>query len=328
MLNYYQISISTKRSWRLIEPLQIMIVGDQQRIRQFIQTLIMHDWPLKVIVTDLAAFEPEVVAQRGCRRFQLQSVSTDLTKTAVVIWLPDTTFFDAKVVEPTEVALSLRTMIDELRSTVNRLISAGFAGKMIFDVPHDEIFTYFAAYFSGFAVEQIIGVGTLPQEMLLRNELCNRLGVASDDLNVNTLGLNTNSFVAWSRIYLGSMNLLSYLKSEDNNLDLDLLEELQATISDQAIVGNEIIQQKAILKLLDALFYQHAILYTGVGLKKNKDQLQLALVNRIINTKGMQHELQLPLSDQEAQDLATDLDFANEVITAIKKENSADGTTK
>lgn len=93
MLNYYQISISTKRSWRLIEPLQIMIVGDQQRIRQFIQTLIMHDWPLKVIVTDLAAFEPEVVAQRGCRRFQLQSVSTDLTKTAVVIWLPDTTFF-------------------------------------------------------------------------------------------------------------------------------------------------------------------------------------------------------------------------------------------
>ncbi|KAA5551503.1 lactate dehydrogenase, partial [Acinetobacter baumannii] len=90
-------------------------------------------------------------------------------------------------------AENIREPLMQFRMAINDIISRGFNGKIMIDCPHDEIFVYFAAYFSGLDVEKIIGLGTLPQEIILREALGRKFNVSGDDINVNTLGLNTHN---------------------------------------------------------------------------------------------------------------------------------------
>lgn len=52
------------------------------------------------------------------------------------------------------------TNITAIRKVLNSAMAAGFKGRIIVAMTHDELFTYFAQRFSGLNKRQVVGLGT------------------------------------------------------------------------------------------------------------------------------------------------------------------------
>ncbi|KRN78340.1 Rossmann-fold NAD(P)-binding domain-containing protein [Fructilactobacillus lindneri] len=281
----------------------------------------MSDLSLSVLVDDEENFSSDFLASEMCQNLDIKEINSEskLDEFDVMIYLPNTDFYNPKVTDPARIAEDISDELDKFRDTINDVISRGFKGKIILDAPHDEVFVYFAAYFSGFDVNNIMGLGTLPQEMILREKLVTEFKVSDEDINVNTLGLSTNNLVAWSRVYIGPATLLSYIASENNNFDSKLITDVQEMISDPQIVTNLMIQAKAIIKLLNYLSKSESLICSVVSLNKENDKFSLNLSPKLINHNGIIQSINLQLSDDETKEVDDDLKWATDIIENIKE---------
>ncbi|WP_413627097.1 lactate dehydrogenase [Fructilactobacillus vespulae] len=260
-------------------------------------------------------------ASEICQNLVIEKIddNTDLATMNGLIYLPNTNFYDPKMSDAVEIAQVMREPLFEFRKTLNELIANGFNGKIILNSPHDEVFVYFAAYFSGLDVKKIIGIGTLAQEIILRESLVKKFRVNGNDINVNTLGLNTKNLVAWSRVYIGPSPLLTYVANGNDDNDKEIISDLTTQLNDALIVTNPIIQAKAISYLLNCLFKNQSLICSVTSVKKENDQFSLLLGPKLVNEIGIYHAINLQLSDDENEELDNNLKQATTIIENIKK---------
>lgn len=283
--------------------------------------MLVQDIPVIVLLTDPEVYSAEILAVEMCHNFRIEFIEPNLKldKIAGLIYLPNDEFYHPEIIDATTVAENIREPLMEFRMIINDIISRGFNGKIMIDCPHDEVFVYFAAYFSGLDVKNIIGFGTLPQEIILREALVREFKVSGDDINVNTLGLNTHNLVAWSRVYIGPSTLLSYIADENQNYDDKIISELSEEIGNQAIVSNAIIQNKAIIRLLTCLYGENSLICSVISLKKENDKLSLSLGPKLVNQYGVFRSINLQLADNELDELIHDGQWSMDIIEKIKK---------
>lgn len=297
---------------------KLLIKGSIDRILALLKALIVCDFPVTIQVDDSEQIRSAVLSSKMCHNLSIQIADKpELNNFDALLYLPDIEFYNPKLTDANQIAEDMRPEIDNLRDVINDCVSNGFRGKIVINAPHDEIFAYFAAGFSGLDNQNIIGVGTLPQEMLLKNELLRNFDVSADDINVNVLGLNTNNLVAWSRVYIGPATLLSYLADDSNNYSSDIIGQVQQVIDDPDVVTNQMIQSKALIRLLISMYEGQSLICSVVSVDKEKDELKLDMSPKLINRNGAAQAIRLQLSEDEQKKLNQDLGWANEIITAV-----------
>ncbi|USS86418.1 lactate dehydrogenase [Fructilactobacillus cliffordii] len=305
----------------------ILITGAPMRVHQLLTALAMLDLPVTVLL-DEESFAAEAIISRACRHFRTKKLEADadLSMIDTLIYVPSLDFYAQLETEATKIAPVLVPAIDELRLMINDVMERAFQGKIIVDAPHDEIFLYFLASFSGLDVNKLMGVGNVPVSLMLREQLIANFNVSDEDINVSACGLNTNCVLAWNRIYVGSSSLLSYVASPTNNYDTDLIGKLQQVVTDPQIVVNQVLQIQAVVKLLLCLIGADSTVQPVVSLEKKSDQIALNQMPKLINQGGLSHELPVKLSDAETEELDYNSNWSTEIIEAIKKESQHEET--
>ncbi|WP_429971231.1 lactate dehydrogenase [Fructilactobacillus sp. Tb1] len=300
---------------------KIIIKGEQRRISNLLRAMLVQDTPVTILLDDPEIYAEEILAIEMCHNFRVELMEADakLDNVDGMIYLPNDEFYAPEVTDAALVADRIREPLMNFRITINDIISRGFNGKIIIDSPHDEVFVYFAAYFSGLDVKKIIGLGTLPQEIILREALVREFKVSGDDINVNTLGLNTHNLVAWSRVYIGPSTLLSYIADDSQNYDDEIINNLSEEIGNHKIVSNPIIQSKAIIRLLTCVYGENSLICSVISLKKENDKLHLSLGPKLVNQFGVFRSINLQLADNELQELTDDGEWSMNIIENIKK---------
>ncbi|USS87283.1 lactate dehydrogenase [Fructilactobacillus hinvesii] len=299
----------------------ILIKGNPTRVHQLTTALAMMDLPVTLLCEDQDE-NAELLGTRACRHFRLEALKpdADLSMIDTLIYLPALDFYAQSETDATKIAPLLAPEIDELRTMTNDVMERAFQGKIIVNAPHDEVFLYFLASFSGLDVNKLMGVGNVPVGLMLREQLIDNFKVSDEDVNVSACGLNTNCVLAWNRIYVGSSSLLSYVASPTNNYDTDLIGKVQQTVTDPQVVVNPVLQIQAIVKLLACLTGAESAVHAVVSLEKKSDQIALNQMPKLVNCSGLAHELPFKLADAEADELDYNLNWSTEIIEQIKKE--------
>lgn len=302
---------------------KIIIKGDQQRISNLLSAMEVKDTPVTILLDNPEIYTNEILATEMCHNFRIKVMELDarLGEIDGMIYLPDDSFYDPEIIDASTIAENIREPLMQFRMAINDIISRGFNGKIMIDCPHDEIFVYFAAYFSGLDVKKIIGLGTLPQEIILREALVRKFNVSGDDINVNTLGLNTHNLVAWSRVYIGPSTLLSYIADDSKNYDDKIINNFSEQIGNHKIVSNSVIQSKAVMRLLTCVYGENSLICSVTSLKKENDKLSLSLGPKLVNQFGIFRSINLQLADNEQEELTHDAEWSMDIIENIKKGN-------
>lgn len=283
--------------------------------------MLAKDSSVTVLLTDAEIYATETLATEMCHNFRIELIEREANLDEIdgMIYLPNDDFYHSENIDAAAVAADISEPLMKFRKTINDIVGQGFNGKIIIDSPHDEIFVYFAAYFSGLDVKKIIGLGTLPQEIILREALVRKFKVSGDDINVNTLGLNTHNLVAWSRVYIGPSTLLSYIADDSQNYDDQIISDLSEEIENCKIVSNDIIQSKAIIRLLTCVYGKNSLICSVTSLKKENDKLSLSLGPKLVNQYGVFRSINLQLADNEEEELIHDGNWSMDIIKEIKK---------
>ncbi|USS92877.1 lactate dehydrogenase [Fructilactobacillus ixorae] len=298
----------------------ILIKGDPERVQQLTAALAILDLPV-TFLQDAADVATIPMFDQACRHFSVRELAPDedLRNVAALVYLPAVDFYQATDSAAEQVAEKVAPAIDQMRPLINDLMARAFQGKIVVDAPHDEVFLYFIAAFSGLDVSKLVGVGNVPVGLTLREQLVRNFKVANEDINVSVCGLNTRCVVPWNRIYIGAMPLLSYVARPDNNYDTELIGKVQQLVSNPELVVNPTLQIQALLKVLRCLLGWQSELYSVVSLTKKSDQLELNLMPKIINQGGLSHEFDLKLSETEVADITAAQTWAMDIIQQIKK---------
>ncbi len=117
-----------------------------------LHSLIMSDLSLSVLVDDEENFSSDFLASEMCQNLDIKEINSEskLDEFDVMIYLPNTDFYNPKVTDPARIAEDISDELDKFRDTINDVISRGFKGKIILDAPHDEVFCLFCCIFFWF----------------------------------------------------------------------------------------------------------------------------------------------------------------------------------
>ncbi len=211
----------------------------------------------------------------------------------------------------------LKEKISNFRLSVNDIIEKGFNGKIIINGFRDDILNYFASKFTGKSSSNLIGTGTLPSTLILKNILKNYFNVGISDITISTFGSNTKNFISWSRSYIGQTPILSYLSDKNNLFKDDVLDDINHQLDLQVLSKDEILQFKSIKIILDSLYLYSPHIMDLSNLRVNNGKLSSLSSPVIINNKGLYQYIKVSLSDNEESTFNSIFDESNVVINEI-----------
>lgn len=293
----------------------LLISGDNKRILAFVKFLISIDYPinLHILNTDLSVSINNLISTILCDQFNVSiSDKSDYSNVDGFIYLYD---FPENVKEDN--IDFLKEKISNFRLSVNDIIEKGFTGTIILNGFRDDLLNYFASKFTGKASNYLIGTGTLPSTLVLKNILKRYFNVGSSDITISTFGNNINNFISWSRSYIGQTPILSYLSDKKNLFKDDALDDINYRLDVKSMSEDEILQFKSIKDILDSLYLDLPHIMDLSNLKLSNGKLSSLSSPVIVNDKGLYQYIKVSLSDNEESTLNSIVDESNIVINEI-----------
>lgn len=303
---------------------KILLYGDETRIYEFLKVAINHDYKLEVSFENLNDNLQKNIneASTFCNNFQYLE-TFNYQELNLLIYLPEFEIIENE--SNSDIITKVNNMLPEFRGFLNKSISNGFNGKILIDSQYDSIIAYFAARFSGFDAKNIIGIGSQVQNEILSNYIANQFNVDNSLINITTLGYIDDYTISWSRSYIGSMPLLSYLNDKSNDDRNDLLNDAQSVIY-QISKDNQLIHNKVIFDVIFSLFSKKSKLMFVTTLDKNNDKIQLNFNPVLINQKGYNFSFELQVSDNEKEELEGIIEHCKLIINnIIENRESSNG---
>lgn len=303
---------------------KILLYGDETRIYEFLKVAINHDYKLEVSFENLNDNLQKNIneASTFCNNFQYLE-TFNYQELNLLIYLPEFEIIENE--SNSDIITKVNNMLPEFRGFLNKSISNGFNGKILIDSQYDSIIAYFAARFSGFDAKNIIGIGSQVQNEILSNYIANQFNVANSLINITTLGYIDDYTISWSRSYIGSMPLLSYLNDKSNDDRNDLLNDAQSVIY-QISEDNQLIHNKVIFDVIFSLFSKKSKLMFVTTLDKNNDKIQLNFNPVLINQNGYNFSFELQVSDNEKEELEGIIEHCKLIINnIIENRESSNG---
>lgn len=303
---------------------KILLYGDETRIYEFLKVAINHDYKLEVSFENLNDNLQKNIneASTFCNNFQYLE-TFNYQELNLLIYLPEFEIIENE--SNSDIITKVNNMLPEFRGFLNKSISNGFNGKILIDSQYDSIIAYFAARFSGFDAKNIIGIGSQVQNEILSNYIANQFNVDNSLINITTLGYIDDYTISWSRSYIGSMPLLSYLNDKSNDDRNDLLNDAQSVIY-QISEDNQLIHNKVIFDVIFSLFSKKSKLMFVTTLDKNNDKIQLNFNPVLINQNGYNFSFELQVSDNEKEELEGIIEHCKLIINnIIENRESSNG---
>ncbi|TPR17395.1 Rossmann-fold NAD(P)-binding domain-containing protein [Apilactobacillus timberlakei] len=293
----------------------LLISGDNKRILAFVNFLISIDYPinLHILNTDLSVSINNLISTVLCDQFNVSiSDTSDYSNIDGFIYLYD---FPENIKDDN--IDFLKEKISNFRLSVNDIIEKGFTGTIILNGFRDDLLNYFANKFTGKSSNYLIGTGTLPSTLVLKNILKRYFNVGSSDITISIFGNNINNFISWSRSYIGQTPILSYLSDKNNLFKDDVLDEINYRLDVKSLSEDEILQFKSIKDILDSLYLDLPHIMDLSNLKLSNGKLSSLSSPVIINNKGLYQYIKVSLSDNEESTLNSIVDESNIVINEI-----------
>lgn len=292
-----------------------MLYGDETRIYEFIKVAINHDYDIEVSSEKLNKIIQKKIKESilFCRNFKYFD-DVNYEELDLLIYLPklkvNVSDSDSNVI------MQISEILSEFRGFLNKSISDGFNGKIFIDSEYDSIISYFAARFSGFDAKKIIGIGSQIQNDILVNFFASQFNVDQKLINITTFGYSNEYTISWSRSYIGTMPILSYLNDKNNNYKIDLLNDAQTYIYNIS-KNNEVIHNKVIFDIIFSLFSKKSRLTFVTTLDKNNDKVNLNYNPVFINKNGYNFSFDLQVSDDEKKELDSVINNSKTIIKNI-----------
>lgn len=300
----------------------LLVFGDKKRTIAFIRCLAYIDFPINVFIFghELDDYLSFFDAENFCNHFKVMNTDNieDYHNINGAVYLYT---FPSNELDENEMVEFLSTPVDKFRNFVNNIINLDFSGQIIINGYHDEILAYFANKFSGKDIRQIISTGTLSQTILLKHALHHSFNINLSDISISILGNETHNVISWSRAYIGQLPILTYL-SQYKSIDSDnFFEQISTEIGNIKLIHDDVVQFKAILKIIDAIYLRHSGLVNVGHVSNNKNNLQVLSNPVMLNEQGIVTDVKILLSDSEERILQSAQNITHKIISKIIEHN-------
>jgi L-lactate dehydrogenase len=221
------------------------------------------------------------------------------------------------------------------KDVVTQIVNSGFSGIFLVAANPVDILTYSTWKFSGFPKERVIGSGTSLDSARFRQTLAEKINVDARSIHAYIMGEHGDSeFAVWSHANVAGVNLEDWLKNKDNFNDQDIVD-LFLSVRDAAYT---IIEKKgatyygiaaALARITKAIFNdESAVLPLSVYMEGQFGIKDVFIgAPAIINAKGIQEIVEIPLSDCEKQRMAASATQLKDIINeTFSKEEFASAT--
>jgi len=218
------------------------------------------------------------------------------------------------------------------KDVVTQIVSSGFKGIFLVAANPVDVLTYSTWKFSGFPKERVIGSGTSLDSARFRQALASKINVDARSVHAYIMGEHGDSeFAVWSHANVAGVKLEDWLKNRDKLDDQDLIN-LFLSVRDAAYT---IIEKKgatyygiavALARITKALLNdESAVLPLSVYTQGQFGVSGVFIgVPAVINAKGIQEIVEIPLNDHEIQQMAASAKQLKDIIDkAFSKEEFA-----
>lgn len=193
------------------------------------------------------------------------------------------------------------------RSVVEQIVASGFEGIFLVAANPVDILTYSTWKFSGFPKERVIGSGTSLDTARFRQALGELMGVDARNVHAYIMGEHGDSeFPVWSYANVAGLPIYDWVR-KNRDVDEEEMVNLFFKVRDAAY---EIIEKKgatfygiavALSRITQAILdNENAVLPLSVYLDGEYGVNDIYIgTPAVINAKGVQEVLEIPLSDGE-----------------------------
>ena len=152
------------------------------------------------------------------------------------------------------------TNIAWLQQILNAAMAAGFKGKVCLAFNNDYLPVYLAQHFSGLRPENIIGIGTLPESLIVKQLLSKRFRIEPRSITVNVYGITSNPFICWSQAQISGVPLQSFVDDDNAVFNADQLTAISQQSQSLAQSAHVIAEIRGLQLMLNALVLGRAII--------------------------------------------------------------------
>lgn len=152
------------------------------------------------------------------------------------------------------------TNITWLQQILNAAMAAGFKGKVCLAFNNDYLPVYLAQHFSGLRPENIIGIGTLAESLIVKQLLSKRFRIEPRSITVNVYGITSNSFICWSQAQISGVPLQSFVDDDNAIFNADQLSSISQQSQTLARSAHIIAEIRGLQLVLNALVLGRAII--------------------------------------------------------------------
>ena len=205
------------------------------------------------------------------------------------------------------------TNITAIRKVLNSAMAAGFKGRIIVAMTHDELFTYFAQRFSGLNKRQVVGLGTFGATWQFEQFLAERLAVPAAQVTAYVVGTSQTPVLVWSRAYVGATPVLRLL--DDQTIFSEAVKAVQTFLASTLTV----MLGKLVEPIL-AAFAGDGVIGTFTHLRDADDGTgQISSSPVLLDERGVVTLAMVAGSDDEEAALSQAIQAAQTQIEAIEQ---------
>ncbi|RXS54392.1 lactate dehydrogenase [Lacticaseibacillus rhamnosus] len=205
------------------------------------------------------------------------------------------------------------TNITAIRKVLNSATAAGFKGRIIVAMTHDELFTYFAQRFSGLNKRQVVGLGTFGATWQFEQFLAERLAVPAAQVTAYVVGTSQTPVLVWSRAYVGATPVLRLL--DDQTIFSEAVKAVQTFLASTLTV----MLGKLVEPIL-AAFAGDGVIGTFTHLRDADDGTgQISSSPVLLDERGVVTLAMVAGSDDEEAALSQAIQAAQTQIEAIEQ---------
>ena len=219
------------------------------------------------------------------------------------------------------------------KSIVEQVVASGFDGIFLVAANPVDILTYSTWKFSGFPKERVIGSGTSLDTARFRQAIAELVDVDARNVHAYILGEHGDSeFPVWSHANVAGLRIYEWVK-DNPEVDEEELVNLFFGVRDAAY---EIIEKKgatfygiavALARITRAILNdESAVFPLSVYLEGQYGQNDIYIgAPAVINAKGIQNIIEIPLSDAEKDRMDASASQLKEVMDKAFADLEAEG---
>lgn len=303
----------------------LVVDGDQDRIKALVECMLFIDYPVQLTILNhnMDDFITNIKSRLLCENFDVSIDDDNVDYHDFDGFMYLYPFPEDDLDDKEDIVNFLSPYLDQFRTSLNLAIKGGFIGKILINGYYDEILNYFATKFSGKEPNTVISTGLLGKTLLLKHLLRRYFNISLSDINVSVVGNQSTNLITWSRAYIGQSPILSYLANPNNLFSTEIFAKAEEILSQNHF--DEVVQMKAILMILDAIFMENPCLASVGHVVNFNDEVTAVSEPVMLNHTGMVSTVELVLSDKENQIYLESkqevIDIINLIVEGSREEN-------